>query len=109
MVWEEKLLGWNIPKNLVYPLSSSLETIGLRQEDFTSPFQLGKFLHDYQKEYPEVVTYAWWDPIRDFFTWLWNVIKPYLGYLGLGALIIIIVYLGFRTHSISLPSIKRGG
>jgi hypothetical protein len=85
--WLTKLEAWNYPK--ASELAPKLEEIGLDPNRYTYPWELGKDLHSLIDQRTKTIyvrgewrPLAWYDPILDFFKWLWeqiyNLFKPYI-------------------------------
>ena len=87
ITWEDKLISWGYPKP--QKLAPVLLDMGLCPDYFNTPQDLGKHLHS---TYPStrMIPLEWYDPILDFFKWLWEQILLLLGpvvkYVGLIAI-----------------------
>jgi len=78
ITWYEKLVAWNYPR--ASELAPALEELGLDPEAYANPFQLAEDLRKI------AIPRGWeWitDPIKEFFQWLWEIIKPYVGGIAL--------------------------
>jgi len=74
MRWKTKLAEWGYPK--AEELAPILESLGLDPADYKTPLDLCRDLNRM------VLPKAIWDPIIDFFKWVWdwiykNIIEPY--------------------------------
>jgi len=97
VTWNEKLLFFGVPSDLAQRLSPILEELDLCPDYYRNPFQLGRDLRKLIDQRTKSIyvrgewqPLAWYDPIADFFRWLWEQIKPWMvdvGLIGLGALI----------------------
>ncbi|MHA1470397.1 MAG: hypothetical protein ACTSSP_07530, partial [Candidatus Asgardarchaeia archaeon] len=92
VTWEQKLEVWGYPKT--YELSPVLSQIGLQQEYYKTPFELARDLRSLIDQKTRTIyvqgewqPLAWYDPIIDFFRWLWdqimNLLGPVVKYVGL--------------------------
>jgi len=81
MDWYEKLSSWGYPR--AGELAPILESLGFNPEAYTSPYQLGRDLGSMVESGQLVVPLSWWDPIKWFFGWLWETIKPWAVDIGL--------------------------
>jgi len=102
ITWYEKLVAWNYPEPA--ELAPVLEEIGLDPAKYTYPWELGRDLRsliDMKRKMiyvrGEYRPLEWYDPIVNFFKWLWeqivNLFGPYIKYLALIAVGGVITWL----------------
>ncbi|MEM2262355.1 MAG: hypothetical protein QXK24_07880 [Ignisphaera sp.] len=92
MNWKEKLESWNYPYSEA--LAPVLDYLGLIPEYYRDPFQLAFNLQKLIDRRTRTIyvrgewhPLAWYDPIVDFFKWIFEMLRPYLAkliVLGLG-------------------------
>jgi hypothetical protein len=87
MNWQYKLEAWGYSR--ASELAPILVELGLDPAQYKYPWELGKALHSLINPRTKMIfvrtewrPLAWYDPILDFFKWLWeqiyNLFKPYI-------------------------------